>query len=172
MHAELNNHSTPGLIGKQRTFIDLDLESEPGTNGCVLSGAKKPRSQRKPAAKATQATIDTLAIIEVLQGEVQRLEDRLKSLEALLRDVHERMVVGSVVKDYYTTQEVARRLGKRPYTVREWCRLGRVNGEKSHSGRGLDDEWRISHAELIRIENEGLLPVTRGRDVRSPNRLS
>ncbi len=87
------------------------------------------------------------------------------SMESLLREVHERMVVGSVVKEYYTTQEVARRLGKRPYTVREWCRLGRVHGEKSHSRRGLDDEWRISHAELVRIENEGLLSLTSERAV-------
>lgn len=60
-------------------------------------------------------------------------------------------------KEFYTTAEVAQILGKRPYTVREWCRLGRVRGDKAHSGRGLDEEWRVWHEELMQIQNEGPL---------------
>lgn len=63
------------------------------------------------------------------------------------------------VKECYTTAEAARLLGKRPYTVREWCRLKRVRAEKTWAGRGQDDEWRISHEELLRIQNEGLLSL-------------
>lgn len=54
--------------------------------------------------------------------------------------------------------EVAAALGRAEFTVREWCRLGRVRAEKKKSGRGPAGEWIVSHAELTRVRNEGLLP--------------
>ena len=65
------------------------------------------------------------------------------------------------IKEWYSTAEVAKLLGKAEFTVREWCRLGRVNAEKKESGRGLAGEWIISHEELTRIRNEGLLAAPR-----------
>ncbi|MBI3464957.1 MAG: helix-turn-helix domain-containing protein [Planctomycetes bacterium] len=67
--------------------------------------------------------------------------------------------VSHTAKQSYSTHEVARILGRRPFTVREWCRLGRVNARLALSGRGVDKEWRITHEELERIQNEGLLPL-------------
>jgi hypothetical protein len=68
------------------------------------------------------------------------------------------------VKEFYGTEELAQILKKSEFTVREWCRLGRVHAEKRHSGRGKHAAWVISHAELLRIQKEGLLPeVTRIR---------
>jgi hypothetical protein len=61
-------------------------------------------------------------------------------------------------KESYTTAEAAAILGKRPFTVREWCRHGRVNADKAGCGRGDSEEWRISRTELDRIRNDGLLP--------------
>ena len=46
-----------------------------------------------------------------------------------------------------------------PWTVRQWCRLKRVNAKKRPCGRGLSAEWIVSHAELKRIQNEGLLSL-------------
>lgn len=66
-------------------------------------------------------------------------------------------------KEWYSTQEAAEILKKRPYTVRNWCRMGRVRAEKIEAGRGVDGEWRISHEEITRIQNEGLLPLFRRR---------
>jgi hypothetical protein len=63
------------------------------------------------------------------------------------------------VKEAYTTAEVAEKLGKRPFTVREWCRLGRVHAQKRACGRGESQDWAITHAELLRIQNDGLLPA-------------
>ena len=166
MQANVLTNGMHKPLVKQTSFIEI--ENDPVNS----AKQKKPHSQKKAKATPSVSPADTLAVAEVLQREITRLEERLVTVESLLREVHERMVVGSVVKEYYTTQEVARRLGKRPYTVREWCRLGRVHGEKSHSGRGLDDEWRISHTELVRIENEGLLPLTRGAAIKGPNRLA
>ncbi|REJ93825.1 MAG: helix-turn-helix domain-containing protein [Planctomycetota bacterium] len=71
----------------------------------------------------------------------------------------ETLLSQQVQKDWYTTDEVAEILDKAPFTVREWCRLGRVDADKRASGRGSTQEWIISHEELQRIRNHGLLPL-------------
>jgi len=68
------------------------------------------------------------------------------------------LVQQRTVKEWYSTAEVAKLLGKAEFTVREWCRLGRVYAQKKKSGRGVASEWIISNEELTRIRNEGLLP--------------
>ena len=88
---------------------------------------------------------------------IEDLKERLERIEAAL-DV---LAAQRAVKDFYTTGEVAEALGKAEFTVREWCRLGRVRAEKRPCGRGASREWKISHAELTRINNEGLLPQPR-----------
>jgi len=50
-------------------------------------------------------------------------------------------------------------LGKAEFTVREWCRQGRVEAGKRPCGRGRSREWTVSHKELTRLRNEGLLPL-------------
>jgi hypothetical protein len=71
------------------------------------------------------------------------------------------LVEQRTLKDWYTTAEAARILERAEWTVREWCRLGRVNADKRPCGRGRSQEWIISHEELQRIRNEGLLPDSR-----------
>ena len=83
-------------------------------------------------------------VLELLQQMEQRLEELLETRPR---------------REWYTVEEAAEILQRRPFTVREWCRLGRVNGDKRKTGRGSSREWRISHEELVRIQNEGLLPV-------------
>lgn len=90
----------------------------------------------------------------------------------MLKSISQRLESTQIVKEYYTTLEVAHILRKKAYTVREWCRLGRVNAQKAFSGRGLDDEWRISHDELVRIQNEGLLETKSETHVRSAGRIN
>ena len=82
---------------------------------------------------------------------------RLTKIETLLASLVEQRTV----KEWYSTAEVAALLGKAEFTVREWCRLGRVRAEKKRCGRGPASEWIVSHAELTRIRNEGLLPDER-----------
>lgn len=72
------------------------------------------------------------------------------------------LVQQRTVKDWYSTAEAAAILGKAEFTVREWCRLGRVHGQKRQSGRGAFPAWVISHAEVLRIERDGLLPQAIG----------
>ena len=61
-------------------------------------------------------------------------------------------------KEWYTVAEAAEVLGKAPFTVREWCRHDRINATKRNTGRGRALEWMISHKEIERIINKGLLP--------------
>jgi Helix-turn-helix domain len=65
------------------------------------------------------------------------------------------------VRDWYTTAQFARLVGKAEFTVREWARLGRIKAEKRRSGRGAFAAWVISHQELQRYQREGLLPDKR-----------
>lgn len=91
-------------------------------------------------------------ILERLGG----IEQRLVEITGLLARQH------PVQKDWYTCSEIAAILGRRPYTVREWCRYGRIHAEKrSGVGRGSEEAWRISHDELVRYQNDGLLPLRR-----------
>lgn len=83
------------------------------------------------------------------------LADRLARIEAKL----DSLIEVRTEKEYYTTAEVATRLGRAEFTVREWCRHGRIYAEKRACGRGNSREWMISHEELQRIASEGLLPT-------------
>jgi excisionase family DNA binding protein len=80
---------------------------------------------------------------------------RLDRIEATLKTLVERQVV----KDWYTTEEIAALVGKSEYTVREWCRQGRIRAQKKGSGRGKYQSWVVGHEELERFQKEGLLPL-------------
>jgi hypothetical protein len=83
------------------------------------------------------------------------IEQWLEKIEGLLMVLIERQTV----RDWYTTDQFAKLVGKAEFTVREWCRLGRVHAEKRKSGRGAFPAWVISHEELLRYQREGLLPA-------------
>lgn len=81
------------------------------------------------------------------------LDERLEKIEAMLVA----LVEGQQMREWYTTEQVAQRLGKSEFTVREYCRLGRLRAEKRASGRGKYLQWVLSHDELQRYQREGLL---------------
>ncbi len=87
----------------------------------------------------------------------ERMDDVINRLERIETAVAQ-LLQQRRVKDWYTTSEVAQIVGRAEFTVREWCRLGRVYAEKRRCGRGISQEWIISHEELRRIQNQGLLP--------------
>ncbi len=93
------------------------------------------------------------------RAEIGEVLSKLERIENVL--VH--LVAERTVKDWYSTREIAEILDKAEFTVREWCRLGRVNAVKRATGRGNTREWMISHDELIRSRNHGLLPVAKYR---------
>jgi hypothetical protein len=89
--------------------------------------------------------------------EFSHLTARLDQIEQTLA----LLVQQRTIKEWYSTAEVAKLLGKAEFTVREWCRLGRINAKKKACGRGISSEWIISHDEVTRVRNEGLLPELR-----------
>jgi len=91
---------------------------------------------------------------EAMKTDELDFAERLSRIERLLQS----LVDQRTIKEWYSTAEVAQLLGKAEFTVREWCRLGRVRAEKKKCGRGVSSEWIISHEELTRVRNEGLLP--------------
>ncbi len=82
------------------------------------------------------------------------IDERLEKIETLLV-----MLVERQASAWYTTDQFAKVVHKAALTVREWCRLGRVQAEKRRSGRGAFPAWVISHQELLRYQREGLLPA-------------
>jgi hypothetical protein len=90
--------------------------------------------------------------------EFSHLMQRLDRIEASLAE----LLRQRTVKEYYSTDEFAKIVGKAEFTCREWCRLGRVRAQKRFSGRGKYCAWVIPHDELLRYQREGLLPPARG----------
>jgi|GEM_PF-876780 len=75
--------------------------------------------------------------------------DDARRLEARLQQaVTERMS--------YTTQEFGKIVGRSPFTVREWCRRGRIRAKKMLKA-GSGAQFAISKAELLRYMQKGLL---------------
>jgi len=87
---------------------------------------------------------------------MEGMKDRLDRIESMLQQ----LIGRQTVKDFYTPEEFARLIGREAFTVREYCRLGRIRAQKKASGRGKHAAWAISHEELQRYQREGLL---RGR---------
>jgi hypothetical protein len=80
------------------------------------------------------------------------LEERLNRIESMLA-----LLVGRDQRqDWYGTDEFARLVGRSEFTIRQWCRQGRVEARKKVSGRGAHAAWAISHEELERFRREGL----------------
>lgn len=158
------SESSGPLAGQQLLFDVADGDGEdkapPGVG----------RSARRTRRSATEEVV-TLAVGEIVHEAMSELGERLGRIEGKLDKLAELVSVKNVTKEYYTTTEVAALMDREIYTVREWCRLGRVNAEKSPSGRGVDQEWRVAHAELVRLQNEGLLPLKPEATQPPPRRL-
>jgi transposase len=82
---------------------------------------------------------------------------RLDRIESALTE----LLLQRTAKEWYSTAEVAEILERSDYTVREWCRQGRIRAKKKLCGRGKGGEWLVSHNEVTRLKNEGLLPLER-----------
>jgi hypothetical protein len=93
--------------------------------------------------------------MDALPQLIHDLIERVDHLQASVDDLRQQRTA----KEFYTTAEFAKIVGRAEFTVREWCRHRRIHGEKRDAGRGENGEWKISHAELVRYQSHGLLPV-------------
>lgn len=101
--------------------------------------------------------MSTLALLRAVVERLDRLEKQQTEAQSLLS----RLTRQHTVKEFYTVKEVAEMFGRAEYTVREWCRLGRLAARKLPGGRGNEGEWRVPQEELDRYQAEGLLPSKR-----------
>jgi hypothetical protein len=92
-----------------------------------------------------------------------RLTGIEQSQAAILRKLEDLLAL-KTVKDFYSVEEVADKVGRTPYQVREWLRLGRMHGIKRSTGRGCHKEWQVEHAEVERHLNHGLRPLNPARN--------
>lgn len=106
-----------------------------------------------------------------LDATAQAFEKMLEKTEALMRQMPERkleeklekitalLIQQKTTKEWYSTADVAERLVKAEFTVREWCRLGHCKAEKKKPYRGGMKQWMIPHDELLRLESDGPAPL-------------
>lgn len=119
-----------------------------------LMAGRHPEAVRYEAERAEAERDGLVALLRAVSSVVERLDRH----ETLITELHQLAMDETPKKEWYGVGEVAAILGKAEFTVREWCRLGRVKAAKRDCGRGNSQEWIVSHAELLRIQNEGLLP--------------
>jgi hypothetical protein len=87
--------------------------------------------------------------------DIQLILERIARIESLMLSIVDKQRVQS----HYGTEEFAKIVKRSDFTVREWCRHGRLNAQKKRSGRGKYQSWMLSHEELLRYQRDGLLPL-------------
>ncbi len=100
------------------------------------------------------------------------IDDRLSALQDKVTALDTKMerLLGLVSRnpdsqrEWYSVEETANMFNKSAYTVREWCRLGRIQAVKKIEKRGGSELWSISAREVVRIKEHGLLPVDPNRN--------
>lgn len=84
--------------------------------------------------------------------------------ESLLREIIERLdrierfQTLAVVKEAYTTEDAAEKLGRSEWTVRNWCNKGQVEGAYKVRGKGRTGEWRLTHEAVVNLQSKGPAP--------------
>jgi hypothetical protein len=131
-----------------------------GKNGTVALPEREPQNL---TIELGQASLDRLARLETALDNVtitlNQIQEQQGTITATLTELRDSIGIQRKIKEWYSPEEVAKILGKQPYTVREWCRYQRINARKRPTGRGDAREWEISHEELDRIKSHGLLPI-------------
>ena len=88
---------------------------------------------------------------------------QLDEMRTMILQIHGMLASPKEARTSYTVKEAADLLGRKPYTVRQWCLEGRINATKRAERRGGTEVWNISAVEIERYRNDGLLLVIRAR---------
>ncbi len=146
------------------TFLTGNSEHQDDTDGAISHAAwVATLTEPAHAALAEAQRQQPSRPAAPLPGRDPENRSTLSEILDLIAEVRDLLVSQRVTRDYYTIEQVAQILGRANWTVRDWCRLGRLRAEKRSSGRGRSREWVVPHAELQRYEKEGLLPAAKHR---------
>ena len=129
----------------------LDLIS-PNPDLLPFNGAISTRADKwvevslhpTPAECLPRLKDEGFAIVATAQGLTKNISSKAKPFFGFF-DIHH--------LDPLTVDEAAELTGFKQWTIRDGCNKGRIKAEKSP-----DRRWRISHEELLKIQNEGLPP--------------
>lgn len=128
-------------------------------------------SMRPPNDDSAFSDTVRRVLADTLRELLSELVEHTRLIDAKLDELARTHLSKLNLREWLTTKEAAEYLCVSPYTVREWCRLGRINAVKTHGGRGNEVEWRIASGELTRYQNEGLLPLKKESDIGRPGRV-
>jgi len=81
--------------------------------------------------------------------------NRIRELEKTVSPIWQHYEHETPAKDWHTIAEMAEILGKAEFTVREWCRRGRVCASKQAWSRRNSHEWIVSREEVDHIAMRG-----------------
>ena len=115
------------------------LEMPGGSSGVGKAAGSNGHDQASSAIGTPGVASDT---IPKLETQLTEIRDLLQKQEKLIRPVE---------KKCYSVDEVAGLTSYKAWTIRQGCNKGRIKGQKGDDGR-----WRISHDELVRLQEDGL----------------
>jgi hypothetical protein len=104
--------------------------------------------------QATAAAAGTLPSADTPVADATVSAERLAGIESSLAELKKLVKAQQVPqaeKALYTVAEAAEQTGYSKFTLRQACNKERIRAEK-----GPDGQWRIPHAEIVKIQNEGL----------------
>lgn len=110
---------------------------------------------------SVELTQDIMTLLTSMQA---TLQDLCADVSAVHAELKAKPPVPAEPRRFYSVEEVAEILKKDVYTVREWCRLGRIVARKRAERRGGAALWSISPEEVTRYMDEGLLPIDPSRN--------
>jgi excisionase family DNA binding protein len=96
---------------------------------------------------------------------VEELDQRLAAIETSCARILALLQGGGgppPTGDLYTPAEAARLLRRSTWTIREWCRTGKVRALRTGFTRGKAHEWAIPAAEVEKLLAIGVVKENQG----------
>ena len=106
----------------------------------------RSKSEVSPKTLSDAEYLQAFEASEALRAQIHALLARLDRISAALEENR---------KPVYTVEELARLVGRDPYTVRAWIRAGKVRATRV-AGTGPKGRLQVDRAEIDRIIAGGL----------------
>jgi len=135
-------------VPQQPALLDyLDRIAVALENAIPLDNAPVRRPRASGAAIVPRLSSEDRTTLKDLKGDLAQVKAELAQIKEMLTAQK-----GEVLKEAYTVEEVAEKAKYKPFTIRQACNKGRIKG----AYKGRDGAWRVPHASLLDIINNGL----------------